>query len=34
VVTIRQQGGVNYVFFGDLERPKLFQLAAKARVGY
>lgn len=34
VVTIRQQGGVNYVFFGDLDRPMLFQLAAKARVGY
>lgn len=34
VVTIRQQGGVNYAFFGDLERPVLFQLAANARVAY
>lgn len=34
VVTIRQQGGVNYAFFGDLDRPMLFQLAANARVAY
>jgi anti-sigma factor (TIGR02949 family) len=34
VVTIRQQGGVNYAFFGDLDRPALFQLAANARVAY
>ncbi len=33
VVTIRRSGGVNYAFFGDLERPVLFQLAANARVG-
>ncbi|MGB5809740.1 MAG: zf-HC2 domain-containing protein [Polyangiales bacterium] len=32
VVTIRQHGGLNYVFFGDLERPALFQLTANARV--
>ena len=32
VVTIRQHRGVNYVFFGDLDRPMLFQLAANARV--
>jgi anti-sigma factor (TIGR02949 family) len=32
VVTIRQHGGVNYAFFGDLDRPVLFQLAANARV--
>jgi anti-sigma factor (TIGR02949 family) len=34
VVTIRQHGGVNYAFFGDLERPVLFQMAANARVAY
>jgi anti-sigma factor (TIGR02949 family) len=34
VVTIRQHGGVNYAFFGDLDRPVLFQLAANARVAY
>ncbi len=34
VVTIRQHGGVNYAFFGDLDRPVLFQLAASARVAY
>jgi anti-sigma factor (TIGR02949 family) len=34
VVTIRQQGGVNYAFFGDLDRPVLFRLAATARVAY
>ena len=34
VVTIRRQGGVNYAFFGDLDRPVLFQLAANARVAY
>jgi anti-sigma factor RsiW len=34
VVTIRQQDGLNYAFFGDLERPTLFQLAANARVTY
>lgn len=34
VVTIRQHGGVNYAFFGDLDRPVLFQLAATARVAY
>ena len=34
VVTIRQHGGVNYAFFGDLDRPMLFQLAANARVAY
>ncbi len=34
VVTIRRQGGLNYAFFGDLERPTLFQLAATARVAY
>jgi anti-sigma factor RsiW len=32
VVTIRQHGGVSYAFFGDLDRPSLFQLAAAARV--
>ena len=32
VVTIRQHGGVNYAFFGDLDRPVLFRLAATARV--
>jgi anti-sigma factor RsiW len=34
VVTIRQHGGVNYAFFGDIDRPVLFQLAANARVAY
>ena len=34
VVTIRRHGGVNYAFFGDLDRPALFQLAANARVAY
>jgi anti-sigma factor (TIGR02949 family) len=34
VVTIRQHGGVNYAFFGDLDRPMLFELAANARVAY
>ena len=34
VVTIRQHGGVNYAFFGDLDRRVLFQLAANARVAY
>lgn len=34
VVTIRQHGGLNYAFFGDLDRPMLFQLAANARVAY
>jgi len=34
VVTIRQHGGVNYAFFGDLDRPALFQLTASARVAY
>lgn len=34
VVTIRQHGGVNYAFFGDLDRPVLFRLAANARVAY
>jgi len=34
VVTIRQQGGVNYAFFGDIDRPVLFRLAANARVAY
>ena len=34
VVTIRRHGGVNYAFFGDLDRLKLFQLAANARVAY
>jgi anti-sigma factor (TIGR02949 family) len=34
VVTIRQHGGVNYAFFGDLDRPMLFKLAANARVAY
>ena len=34
VVTIRRHGGVNYAFFGDLDRPVLFQLAASARVAY
>lgn len=32
VVTIRQHGGVNYAFFGDVDRPMLFELAANARV--
>ncbi len=32
VVTIRQENGVNYAFFGDIDRPLLFQLAANARV--
>jgi len=34
LVTIRKQGGVNYAFFGDIDRPVLFQLAANARVAY
>ncbi|KPK16711.1 MAG: hypothetical protein AMJ62_04385 [Myxococcales bacterium SG8_38] len=34
VVTIRQHGGLSYAFFGDLDRPMLFQLAANARVAY
>jgi anti-sigma factor RsiW len=34
VVTIRQHGGVNYAFFGDLDRRALFRLAASARVAY
>jgi anti-sigma factor (TIGR02949 family) len=34
VVTIRRHDGVNYAFFGDLDRPVLFQLAATARVAY
>jgi anti-sigma factor (TIGR02949 family) len=34
VITIRQHGGVNYAFFGDLDRPVLFKLAANARVAY
>ena len=34
VVTIRRHEGVNYAFFGDLDRPVLFQLAAGARVAY
>ncbi|MBW1760957.1 MAG: zf-HC2 domain-containing protein [Deltaproteobacteria bacterium] len=34
VVTIRQQGGVNYAFFGDIDRRVLFRLAANARVAY
>ena len=34
VVTIRKHGGVNYAFFGDLDRPMLFELAANARVAY
>ena len=34
VVTIRQHDGLNYVFFGDLERPTMFQLAASARVAH
>ena len=34
VVTIRQHGGVNYAFYGDIDRPVLFQLAANARVAY
>jgi anti-sigma factor (TIGR02949 family) len=34
VITIRQHGGVNYAFFGDLDRPALFQIAASARVAY
>jgi len=34
VVTIRRHGGVNYAFFGDLDRPMLFQLAANAHVAY
>ncbi len=32
VVTIRRHNGLNYAFFGDLERPKLFQVAASAHV--
>jgi len=32
VVTISQVAGVNYAFFGDIDRPVLFQLAANARV--
>ncbi|MGB8331916.1 MAG: zf-HC2 domain-containing protein [Polyangiales bacterium] len=32
VVTIRQENGINYAFYGDLDRPVLFQLAASARV--
>jgi anti-sigma factor (TIGR02949 family) len=34
VVTIRQHGGVNYAFYGDIDRPVLFRLAASARVAY
>jgi anti-sigma factor (TIGR02949 family) len=34
VVTIRRHGGVNYAFYGDIDRPALFQLAATARVAY
>lgn len=34
VITIRQHGGLNYAFFGDLDRPMLFQLAANARMAY
>lgn len=34
VVTIRQQGGVNYAFFGDIDRSVLFHLAANARIAY
>lgn len=34
IVTIRQHGGLNYAFFGDLDRPLLFKLAANARVAY
>jgi anti-sigma factor RsiW len=34
VVTIRRHDGVNYAFFGDLDRPVLFRLAASARVAY
>jgi len=34
VVTIRQHAGVNYAFFGDLDRGTLFQLTANARVAY
>ncbi len=34
VVTIRRHGSVNYAFFGDLDRPMLFELAANARVAY
>lgn len=34
VVPIRRHGGVNYAFFGDLDRPALFELAANARVAY
>ncbi|MEM7138882.1 MAG: zf-HC2 domain-containing protein [Myxococcota bacterium] len=33
VVPIRQHRGLNYAFFGDLQRPALLELAANARVG-
>ncbi|MEM8605580.1 MAG: zf-HC2 domain-containing protein [Myxococcota bacterium] len=33
VVPIRQVRGINYAFFGDLEKPQLMELAASARVG-
>ena len=34
LVTIRQHGGVNYAFFGDIDRPVLFRLTANARVAH
>ena len=34
VVTIRQHGGLNYAFFGDVDRPLLFELAANAHVAH
>jgi anti-sigma factor (TIGR02949 family) len=34
VITIRQHGGLSYAFFGDVDRPMLFRLAANARVAY
>jgi len=32
VVTIRRHDDLNYAFFGDLDRPMLFELAARAHV--
>lgn len=33
-VPVVRQGGLSYAFFGDLERPTLFRLAASAHVAY
>ena len=34
IVPIRRHAGLVYAFFGDLEQPALFRLAATARVAY